>query len=493
MTEANNMRKYLEVLNERAPEVPYIGKHIDNPEVAYDSESKGGEITKVIARLQANWSGKYTKLGRNLLRIERINARIEQLKEEVKQDTRGMIADLFHADDACRTREVETVSFLFKITADPKAAETYKYKEVLEALEQHLTPELRKKKEELMAQFKQINKPKPASIRVATDKAEESLEEAGLGDMWKSIKAACRKFYSTMLAWGSNYDAELDMLKAKVQMNEGGVQPHADMDSHRGHADVKWGSLLGKPMNLLRKGKEKKAYHQHVQRKRNKDYIRHHDAHEGIEESNPLIETDAQDPRHTGQEVSYRGWIIGYDSEAALYHGTGYYIHPEGWQPGDPHYYNVDEFQDAKEAVDEEIEAAEAPQEAVEEDGDWHSQDDFQDYNDAEADDYRHDFDDEPSIDPDLTTYSPEDAVHTVCEILGIGSANGGNIDPANAEAVYSLVNALSKYSDIYSIAPTQNDQAYEFDVADTDNVNHHYNPMATAWIENGRFVWKED
>src|SRR4051812_44829415 len=87
MRDAEHIRKLMEALSERGPEVPYQGK-VDSPEVSYDSKSKGGEIHKVIASLTGNWSGKYTKLGRNLLRIDRINARVNALKEEVKDDTR---------------------------------------------------------------------------------------------------------------------------------------------------------------------------------------------------------------------------------------------------------------------------------------------------------------------------------------------------------------------------------------------------------------------
>jgi hypothetical protein len=484
MRDAEHIRKLMEALNERGPEVPYQGK-VDSPEVSYDSKSKGGEIHKVIANLTGNWSGKYTKLGRNLLRIERINARVNSLKEEVKDDTRVMIADLFNADDACRTREVETINFLFKITADPVAATTYKYKEILDELEEFLTPDLLKKKEELMEKYKQVNAPKPASIKLAKDKAEEGLEE-GIGDIWKNIKAACRKFYSNMLAWGQNYDARLDLLKAKVAMSEAAVQPHADLDTHSGVADIKWGALLAPAKDKILRKKEKKAAHQHDQRKDNKAYIDKRNAlrQEGIEEGNPLSEEpDSEDPRVTGKPLEYRGWEIGYDSEAALWTKEGYYCHVRGWEPGDPDgedgtrstagLYWFGSVQDCKDQIDDDLDGEPL---VKEDDGDWHSQDDLADYNNAEADDYRHEGDEfEGAMDV-------EDAILFAATLLGT------DID-LNSGLGMKMRSEIGQYA--HQVTVHQNDDgSVDFDCADPGSVNLNYNPLLTARVENGHVTW---
>lgn len=214
MTDASNMRGYLKLFERAAPD--YVGK-IQNPDITYSAEQSKGEITKVTAFLKSYESGRYTKLGRNLKRIELLEKRVKQLKEDTKQDSRELVADLFHAEDAACTRVVDTVSFVFQMSKDPKATETVKYSKVLEELQNHLTPELQEVLETLIEKHKSAPVQKAASLK-ATDKAatEESINE-GLGDKLKGFFA---KLASWVDQWGAQYDTKLDQLKAEVGMNE---------------------------------------------------------------------------------------------------------------------------------------------------------------------------------------------------------------------------------------------------------------------------------
>lgn len=489
MTDARNMRKLMEALEERLVHTStddktgeYKGKHADNPNIDYSTEEKGGEIHKVIAHLQADPSGRYTKLGRNLLRMERIKARMDALKEEVKEESRELIADLFHADDACRTREVDTVSFLFMMTKDPKETVSPKYKDILDVLTNHMTPELIAMKERLLKEMVTKTQKAPA-IRVAKDKAEEGLEE-GLGDTWKSIKAACRKILSGVLAWGKDYDARLDGLKAQVAMGESSLEEKSAniLDHGRGDADIKWGSLLTRGIDKLTKKPERTAADQADQRARNKDY-RNALRGESLEEGNPLTEEPGEDPRLTGQPIMYRGWEIGYDSEAALWTGEGYYCHVEGWEPGDPDgedgtrstvgYYTFGSVQDCKDQIDDDLDG----EPLVKEDGDWYDQDDFQTYNDNEADDYRNEGDDEFE-----GAMEVEDAIMFAAELLGT------KID-LNSELGMLMRREIGQYAHMVTVSQNE-DGSVDFDCADPGSVNLNYNPLLTARLENGHVTW---
>lgn len=214
-------------------EAEYTGP-IDSPNVSYSHEEKKGEITKVIANLQSYDSGRYTKLGRNLNRIKWLSEKIDQLKEEVKADTKGAIADLFHADDACRTRVVETVGFTFEMTKDPKPTTTVQYSKVLEALEEHLTPELLAVMEGLKAQFSSVTQKSPGLK--AKDKRYESIEEAIQLDegFLDKIKDLAKRFYAKVTNWASSYDSKLAKLKsmaAQAQPAES-VAEGSDMFGH---------------------------------------------------------------------------------------------------------------------------------------------------------------------------------------------------------------------------------------------------------------------
>jgi len=196
-------------------EDPYTGP-IDNPHISYSSESKGGKITKVIANLESYESGKYTKLGRNLKRIERLEAGIKKLKEETKAQTKEMIADLFHAEDAAHTRVVDTVSFIFHLTKNPEPTTTHQYSKILEALEQHLTPELVVMLEKLKAEFSNTVTKSP-SLKATDKRVGESIVAEGV---WDDIKKKVRGFMDKFTAWIKGYDAKLDKLKAMAGVNE---------------------------------------------------------------------------------------------------------------------------------------------------------------------------------------------------------------------------------------------------------------------------------
>ena len=215
MTDAKNMRGYLNLFE--AEDTSYVGK-MDNPSISYSAEMKGGEITKVTAFLKSYESGRYTKLGRNLLEVEQLEKRVKELKEETKQEARELVADLFHAEDAACTRVVDTVSFVFQMSKDPKATETVKYSKVLDELETHLTPDLLEVMKTLVAKHTSAPVQKAASLK-ATDKAaqtEESIHE-GIGDKLTGFFAKLKNWVNQ---WGASYDAKLDALKSQVGLSE---------------------------------------------------------------------------------------------------------------------------------------------------------------------------------------------------------------------------------------------------------------------------------
>lgn len=215
MSDSNNMRGYMKLFERAADD--YVGK-VQSPDITYSAEETKGMVTKVTAFLKSYQSGRYTKLGRTLKRIEWLEAKIKALKEQTKQETRELVADLFHAEDAACTRVVDTVSFVFQMSKDPKATETVKYAKVIEELQDKLTPDLQNVLEELIAKHTSAPVQKAASLK-ATDKAaqtEESINE-GVGDKLKGFFAKLKSWIDN---WGAKYDAKLDALKREVGMSE---------------------------------------------------------------------------------------------------------------------------------------------------------------------------------------------------------------------------------------------------------------------------------
>lgn len=158
---------------------------------------------RVIARVKSYKSQTYTKLAQKLERIEQLEAEVKLLKEEFKDSTREDVADIFAAEDAVKTRVVETLSFVLTLSKDPAPTSAPKYKDILEALSTQLTPELIIVLENLKKQMVTVTQKAP-SLRIRPNELDE-----GLGSLFAAFK---QKVFN----WAGNYDQKLDALKQAV-------------------------------------------------------------------------------------------------------------------------------------------------------------------------------------------------------------------------------------------------------------------------------------
>ena len=178
----NQFRHYINLIESRNPDFDY-----------QDNEQQ------VIAVLKSYNSQVYTKLAQKVERIDQLEAEIKMLKEEVKHETRENIADLFDAEDVVRTRVVQTMSFILTLSKDPKATVSPKYKDILEELSAHLTPELIIVLENLKKQLVTVTQKSP-SLRI------EPVDEGRLGDLFA-------RFKQKIFGWANRYDQKLSMLQ----------------------------------------------------------------------------------------------------------------------------------------------------------------------------------------------------------------------------------------------------------------------------------------
>lgn len=156
---------------------------------------------EVAATLVSYDSMVYTKLGQKVQRIAALEEEISALKEEVKQESREKVADLFDAEDAAKTRVVETIQFIFTLSKDPAPTVTPKYKDILGELEKHLTPELIQVLEALKTQMVTVTQKSP-SLKVKQKEITEGI-----------VSGFFAKFKNMIMNWGAKYDQKLDRLK----------------------------------------------------------------------------------------------------------------------------------------------------------------------------------------------------------------------------------------------------------------------------------------
>lgn len=171
------------------------------PDVDYEEKTD-----RVIANLRSYNSQVYTKLAQKVERISLLEAEIKQLKVEVKQSAREDVAEIFSIDDAVKTRVVETMSFILTLSKDPVATKSPKYKDILEALSEHFTPELTKMLENLKESMVTVVQKEP-SLTVKSKTVSESRFTSWL-----------HKFKNFVLNWGQGYDQRLAQLKQSASM-----------------------------------------------------------------------------------------------------------------------------------------------------------------------------------------------------------------------------------------------------------------------------------
>jgi uncharacterized protein (UPF0335 family) len=171
-----------------------VEARINHPDVEYEVDS-----TTVTAKLRSYKSQSYTKLASKVERISQLESELKTLKEEVKQETRENVSELFDAEDAAHTRVVQTMSFILTLSKDPKPTVSPKYKEILDALSEKLTPELIVVLEELKKQMVTVTQKSP-SLKI------KQINESFFSDLLTRTKKA-------VLRWGRNYDAKLQHLK----------------------------------------------------------------------------------------------------------------------------------------------------------------------------------------------------------------------------------------------------------------------------------------
>jgi uncharacterized protein (UPF0335 family) len=183
---SNNIRTLLNLFEARVPGIEY-----------QESEKQ------VIAVLRSHNSQVYTKLAQKVERISVLEEEIKQLKEEVKQSTRDDVSALFDAEDAAKTRIIQTMSFILQLSKDPAATKAPKYKDILEKLSEHLTPELIAVLEKLKLTMVTTTQ-KSAGLKITP------LDEGRFAQLFSELR-------DIIANWGEHYDQELAALQQQAQ------------------------------------------------------------------------------------------------------------------------------------------------------------------------------------------------------------------------------------------------------------------------------------
>jgi len=159
---------------------------------------------KVIVQLRSHDSRAYTLLAQKVDRVKQLKEEVKVLEDEIKQSTRENIADLFSAEDAVKTRIVQTMSLILQLSKDPEATVAPKYKDILEALTVHLTPELILVLEQLKKTMVTVTQ-KSAGLKI------KNLDEDLVGNLFADLN-------NIIADWATGYDQELARLQQELTL-----------------------------------------------------------------------------------------------------------------------------------------------------------------------------------------------------------------------------------------------------------------------------------
>lgn len=187
-----------------------------DPKKTYHFKEVKGKVEQIILKLDGNESAAYTKMSKRYKEIDaelkKLQAERDAMNEKIKTD---IVENYFDAEDAVMTRIIETVSLTAQIAKTPKPKAKVDTDAVLEKLLE-LMPELTEKVAALQKEFTSFPTPKAPALSVKTNES--------VSDVWAKVKAKLSKFFASISAWGTKYDAKLaeikNMLKPARQVAE---------------------------------------------------------------------------------------------------------------------------------------------------------------------------------------------------------------------------------------------------------------------------------
>ena len=193
-----------------------------NPAITYKEKVVKNKIDRVTAELSGSDSAVMTKLAGRYDRLEKAIKKMGEKRNELNEQLKERVTDLFDAEDVVLTRVVETASFTLTLSKLVKSAEqepkvVVNYQKIAEELAKLIPDELQAKVDEIVKMYTEISiaADKAPALRVKS-KVDESLVAEGVLDMIKGMAAKVAKWVKSMASWAVGYDRKLDALKRQA-------------------------------------------------------------------------------------------------------------------------------------------------------------------------------------------------------------------------------------------------------------------------------------
>lgn len=194
------LQEALAILEERKPGLTYVEKRVK------------GIIDRLTVELHGSDSSVFSRLAARYERLDKAIKKMGEKKNELNEQLKTRVEELFAAEDVVLTRVIETASFTLTLSKkqkqDPK--KLVNYESIAAELVKLVPEELEAKVNEIYEAYTQIipQEDKSPALRVK-GKLEEGVLDM-LATAIKTVKGLLKK----MLTWGAKYDKKLAALKA---------------------------------------------------------------------------------------------------------------------------------------------------------------------------------------------------------------------------------------------------------------------------------------
>lgn len=172
----NDMRKYIDIVEAR---------RVGDPDVSYKDEKD-----TVTAKVSGKTSVQITKISNTYMKIRELEKQIKSEKDSLTPELKSVVNDLFDAEDAFKTKYVETVSNIVTIAKDIKDSEKteFDYQGFFDEASQMLEDNVLKVLMDLKEKYTNIKKVSGRSGSLRDVKVKESLSSGFLGNLknWAS-------------------------------------------------------------------------------------------------------------------------------------------------------------------------------------------------------------------------------------------------------------------------------------------------------------------
>lgn len=190
-------------------------------DLKYTDKVVKNKVDRVIVELSGSDSATMTKLAGRFERLEKALKTMATKRDELKDQLKEKVTDLFNSDDVIYTRVVETTSFSMTLSKLVKSSEqdpkvVVNYEKIAEELAKLIPAELQAQVEAVTKMYTEVSiaADKAPALRVKS-KVDESLNE-GILDMIKGMAAKVTKWVKSMATWAVGYDRKLATLKQKA-------------------------------------------------------------------------------------------------------------------------------------------------------------------------------------------------------------------------------------------------------------------------------------